>query len=172
MGENLAIPGRASVRSPMQWSNEKNAGFSTAAPEQLRRPIVAGKEYGPAAVNVADQREDEDSLLNWMERLIRRRRECPEIGWGAWRVLDCDAKAVLALRYDWGERIVLTVHNLSSEPCRVELAPGGAADWEKLVHLFGHGAYELRRDGSIRVELEPYGSRWLRVRRAGELLQR
>ena len=87
-------------------------------------------------------------------------------------MLDCDDKAVLALRYDWGERIVLTVHNLSSKPCRAELAPGGAADWEKLVHLFGSGAYELRRDGSIRVELEPYGSRWLRVRRASDRLQR
>ena len=172
MGENLAIPGRASVRSPMQWSNEKNAGFSTAEPEQLRRPLVEGKEYGPAAVNVADQREDEGSLLNWMERLIRRRRETPEIGWGTWRVLDSRAKAVLALRYDWSDRTVVTVHNLSAEPCRAEFAPGGAADWDKLVHLFGHGAYELRRDGSMRVELDPYGSRWLRVRRASDRLQR
>ena len=172
MAENLAIPGRASVRSPMQWSSERNAGFSTAEPGQLRRPVVQGKEYGPAAVNVADQREDEGSLLNWMERLIRRRRECPEIGWGTWRVLDAEAKAVLALRYDWGERVVITVHNLSSEPCRAELAPGGAADWDKLVHLLGSGAYELRRDGSIGVELDPYGSRWLRVRRASDRLQR
>ena len=172
MGENLAIPGRASVRSPMQWSNEKNAGFSTAQPERLRRPLVAGKEYGPAAVNVADQREDEESLLNWMERLIRRRRETPEIGWGDWRVLDVDAKAVLALRYDWSDRTVITVHNLSSAPCRVELAPGGTADWDKLVHLFGRGAFELRRDGSIRVELDAYGSHWLRVRRPSDLLQR
>ena len=172
MGENLAIPGRASVRSPMQWSNEKNGGFSTAKPEQLRRPLVANKEYGPAALNVADQRQDEGSLLNWMERLIRRRRECPEIGWGTWRVLDVDAKAVLALRYDWGERIVITVHNLSSKPCRAELALGGAADWDGMVHLFGHGAYQLRGDSALRVELEPYGSRWLRVRRAGDRLQR
>jgi trehalose synthase len=171
MSENLAIPGRASVRSPMQWSDEKNAGFSTADPEQLRRPVVESKAYGPAAVNVARQREDEGSLLNWMERMIRRRRECPEIGWGTWRVLDCDAKSVLALRYDWGPRIVITVHNLSSEPCRTELAPGGAADWEGLVHQFGRGECELRRDGSLAVELEPYGSQWLRVRRASDRLQ-
>jgi trehalose synthase len=172
MGENLTIPGRASVRSPMQWSDEKNAGFSTAEPEQLRRPVVDGKQYGPAAVNVAGQREAEGSLLNWMERLIRRRRETPEIGWGTWRLLDCDAKSVLALRYDWGDRIVITVHNLSSAPCRTELASGGAPDWAGLVHQFGHGAYELGRDGTIRIELDPYGSRWLRVRRAGDRLQR
>jgi glycosidase len=172
MGENLTIAGRASVRSPMQWSDEKNAGFSTAEPEQLRRPLVVGKQYGPAAVNVAGQREAEGSLLNWMERLIRRRRETPEIGWGTWRLLDCDAKSVLALRYDWGDRIVITVHNLSSTPCRTELASGGAPDWAGLVHQFGHGAYELGRDGTIRVELDPYGSRWLRVRRASDRLQR
>jgi uncharacterized protein (DUF2342 family) len=107
-----------------------------------------------------------------VERLIRRRRECPEIGWGTWRVLDSHVKAVLGLRYDWGERTVITVHNLSGQSCRAELEPGGAAEWEKLVHLFGRGAYELRKDGSIRVELEPYGSRWLRERRAGDRLQR
>jgi maltose alpha-D-glucosyltransferase/alpha-amylase len=172
MAENLAIPGRASVRSPMQWSDEENAGFSTAAPERLRRPVVTGKQYGPAAVNVAAQRADEGSMLNWMERLIRRRRECPEIGWGTWRVLDSDSGSVLALRYDWGDRIVLTVHNLSSKPCRTELASGGAGDWQGLVHLFGDGACELRRDRSLRLELAAYGSRWLRVRRAGDRLQR
>ena len=82
MAENLEIEGRMSVRSPMQWSGEANAGFSTAAQEKLRRPVVAGDDYGPSAVNVADQRRDPDSLLNWMERLIRTRKECPEIGWG------------------------------------------------------------------------------------------
>ena len=87
-------------------------------------------------------------------------------------LLDSRAKAVLGLRYDWGDRTVLTVHNLSAEPCRAELAPGGGAEWEKLVHLFGRGDCELRKDGSLRVELEPYGSRWLRVRRASDRLRR
>ena len=77
MSENLAIPGRQSVRSPMQWANDKNGGFSSADPERLSRPVVASRGYRPAAINVADQRADESSLLNWMERLIRRRRECP-----------------------------------------------------------------------------------------------
>ncbi len=82
MGENLAIEGRLSVRSPMQWSAERHGGFSTAEDaKDLRRPVTEGA-FGPAHVNVAAQRRDPDSLLNWFERLIRRRRECPEIGFG------------------------------------------------------------------------------------------
>jgi trehalose synthase len=170
MSENLAIPGRQSVRAPMQWANEENGGFSTAAPERLSRPVVKSKAYGPAAVNVADQRDDENSLLNWMERLIRRRRECPEIGWGAWRVLATDHKNVLALRYDYENRVLLSVHNLASRRCRVTLAPDGAADWQALVPQFGCGGHELRRDGTVALELDGYGARWLRARRAGETL--
>ena len=169
MSENLAIPGRQSVRSPMQWSSERNGGFSTADASQLARPVVDG-DYGPTAVNVADQREDEASLLRWMESLIHRRRECPEIGWGAWRVLKTGDKSILALRYDWGERVLLVVHNLSSKPCRTTLSPEGAKDWQGLVPQFGGGACELRDDGSLSVELDGYGSRWLRVRRTGDTL--
>jgi hypothetical protein len=78
MCENLDVEGRLAVRPPMQWSAEQHAGFSPPGTRQLVRPLCPGYEK----VNVADQRRDQDSLLNWMERLIRRRRECPEIGWG------------------------------------------------------------------------------------------
>jgi maltose alpha-D-glucosyltransferase/alpha-amylase len=170
MSENLAIPGRQSVRSPMQWANDRNGGFSNAEPKRLSRPVVDSRGYRPAAVNVADQRDDENSLLNWMERLIRRRRECPEIGWGAWQVLETDQKSVLALRYDCDDRVLLTLHNLSSKRCRTLLTPDGAASWQGVVPQFGHGGYELRRDGSLIVELDGYGSRWLRVRWADDTL--
>ena len=170
MSENLAIPGRQSVRSPMQWANERNGGFSAADSGQLVRPVVDAKGYDPAAVNVAGQREDENSLLNWMQRLIHRRRECPEIGWGAWRILGTEDTAILALRYDWEGRVLVTVHNLSSKRCRTTLSPESAADWQDLVPQFGRGGFELRDDGSLSVKLEGYGSRWLRVRRAGDTL--
>ena len=87
MGENLEIEGRRSVRSPMQWIDDAKAGFSDARPSRLIRPVTEGR-FGPMAVNVAAQRRDPDSLLNWMERIIRRRRETPEIGWGTWQVLE------------------------------------------------------------------------------------
>ena len=86
MAENLAVDGRMSVRSPMQWSSEPEGGF-TANAEPVQ-PVVAEDGFSPADLNVAAERRDDGSLLNWMERLIRRRRECPEFGWGRCEVLD------------------------------------------------------------------------------------
>lgn len=168
MAENLAIPGRMSVRSPMQWSNERNGGFSTAPPEKLRRPVVESRQWGPSAVNVADQRRDEGSLFHWMERLIRRRRETPEIAYGAWSLVPVAEAAIFALRYDWGARTVLVIHNLGARPVKASFKVEHAAGWEGLIDLFGRGAFSLGKDGTVRVELEGYGCRWLRVRRAGD----
>jgi maltose alpha-D-glucosyltransferase/alpha-amylase len=170
MAENLAIEGRMSVRAPMQWSNEPNAGFSTAAPEKLRRPVVSDDEYGPAAVNVADQRRDSGSLLSWMARLIRRRRECPEIGWGKWQLLDCGARSVLAQRFDWAGRTLLVLHNLADEPKKARLDLEDRDDWESVSVVFGEEDTPNLRDGVIELDLEPYGYRWLRVRRRGQRL--
>jgi len=96
MGENLAIEGRMSVRAPMQWSADQHGGFSTAAdPKALRRPMTEGA-FGPAHVNVGAQRRDPESLLNWFERLIRRRRECPEIGFGKLTLLETGSQLPVA----------------------------------------------------------------------------
>jgi trehalose synthase len=166
MGENLDIDGRLSVRTPMQWSDGRNAGFSTAPPSKVRRPIPEGR-FSPLAVNVEDQERDPDSLLNWMSRLARRRRETPEFGWGAWSLVDTGDDAVLAHRCDWEGRTVLAIHNLSSEPRELELRlPGDSSDDEQLGILD-----LLDRDGSLHpidgdrlaLKLEGYGYRWLRL---------
>jgi glycosidase len=164
MAENLAIPGRLSVRAPMQWSNDPNAGFSTAPKEKLRRPVVEGKDWGASAINVADQQLDADSMLNWMERLIRRRRETPEIVFGSWSVVPVPGKEILALRYDWGERTVLIVHNLCSKPRRTSFTLEATVGDEKLIDLFGRGDFSIDNEGKATVELRGYSCRWLRVR--------
>jgi trehalose synthase len=152
MAENLEIEGRGSVRAPMQWAPGPQAGFSSAPPERLRNPVVQGG-YGPDRVNVADQRRDPDSLLNWMERLIRRRKECPELGFGTWSVLDVDVPAVFAHRCDWDGRSVVAVHNLGPEDCTVRLPLDG-------------GLHDLLSDqrgpDPGEVELGGYGYRWFR----------
>ena len=100
-------------------------GFSTAPPSKLRRPITEGR-FGPLAVNVEDQRRDPDSMLNWMERMIRRRRETPELGRGTFAVLDAGRPNVLAHRVDGDGRTLVFVHNLAPEPCEVTLPLGSA----------------------------------------------
>jgi trehalose synthase len=156
MRESLEIPGRLSVRSPMQWSSERHRGFTTG--DVPCRPIA------PGAAEVAAQRRDPESLLSWMERLIRRRRECPELGWGSTTLIDARDPAVLAHRADWDGSAIVAVHSLAEEPRSVEIEVGDA---EAVVDLFGPD--EPRpRDGRVTVELGRYGHRWFRVRRPGE----
>jgi trehalose synthase len=161
MAENLAIEGRYAVRSPMQWSGEPNAGFTTG--DEPCRPLQDGGPFGFQEVNVARQRREPGSLLNWMERLIRRRRECPELGWGDFALLAQDEPAVFAHRTDWGESTIVAVHNLGSKAvgARIALDAEGV-----LVDLFGDDDAEL--DGELELALEPYGHRWFRLRRPGQ----
>ena len=156
MRECLEIPGRMSVRSPMQWSSEPHRGFTTAG--EPSRPIAPGE------AEVAAQRRDPDSLLTWMELLIRRRRECPELGWGEVTLLDTRDRAVLAHRSDWGESTVVAVHSMAEEPREVELEVGDA---DALVDLFEYEEL-VPRGGRVTVELGRYGHRWFRLRRPGQ----
>jgi maltose alpha-D-glucosyltransferase/alpha-amylase len=157
MGENLAIDGRYSVRAPMQWSADRNGGFSTADAKELHRPVTEGA-YGPEHVNVAAQRRDPDSLLNWFERLIRRRRECPEIGFGELTLLETGSPSVLAHRCDWEDSTVVAVHELAGEAVEVDLP---VDDGDELVDLFGHDDREL----PAKLRLAPHAAHWFRVRR-------
>ena len=163
MAENLAIDGRASVRSPMQWSDDRNGGFSTARPSRLRRPVVEG-QFGPLAVNVAAQRRDNDSLLNWMERLIRRRRETPELAWGDWRVLTSSVAAVFAHRCDWDGGTVVAVHNLAVEPCHVRVDLDAVDEGARLDDLLDERpAFETLDSKAVELTLEGYDYRWFRL---------
>ena len=169
MGENLEAPGRMAVRTPMQWSDEPGGGFSTARPRRFPNPVVEG-EFGPLAVNVVAERRDPGSLLNWFERLIRRRRETPELGLGQWSVIANDQPAVLAHRCDWDGSTVVAVHNFGPEPCRLELALDGIDDAVG-AHDLLDGAGEHPLEGPVLpVTLDGYGYQWVRIRRDGQRL--
>jgi trehalose synthase len=171
MAENLEIEGRMSVRAPMQWSDEHNGGFSTVEDrDALCRPMLDDEHaYGPGRVNVARQRRQDESLLNWFERLIRRRRECPEIGFGTLEILDAGVSAVFAHRCDWDGYTVVAVHDLGGEPVKIDLTLDGPDDAEALIDLFSDRCEPLR-DGSVELDLEPHAHRWYRVRRRGRRL--
>jgi maltose alpha-D-glucosyltransferase/alpha-amylase len=165
MGEELSVPGRHAVRTPMQWSDEPGAGFSTAPEGAFPQPLVRG-DFGPAAVNVAAQRDDPDSLLNWFERLIRRRRECHELALGTYRAVRTRSKSVFAHRCDWSGSTVMAVHNLADRAARCRLPIDGIDDAVAVDDLLRGGRLDVTR-GGVSLDLEPYGYRWFRVVRRG-----
>ncbi len=169
IGENLRLPERECARTPMQWTGEMHGGFSTA--KRIVRPVIADPVYGYRQVNVADQRRDPDSLLNWMERVIRTRKECPEISWGAYRVLRTNAADVLALRYDWRNTSLVTLHNFAEQPRRVTFGIDGAGG-ELLAPLFGSKQSRAGNDGRHRISLGPFGWQWFRGGGADSVLSR
>ena len=124
MGDNLQLPERNAVRTPMQWSAEPQAGFSTAKKTIL--PVIDKGPYSYDRVNVETQRRDKNSLLNWTEHMIRLRKECPEFGWGTYSIISTGNHNVLAIRYDWRNNRLVTLHNFHEKPStvRLDLGPG------------------------------------------------
>ena len=166
MGENLEAEGRLAVRTPMQWTPDRNGGFSAAAPSRLAGPVVDGA-YGPTFVNVVDQLNDPESLLSFIQRLTRCYRDCPELGWGTFEVLEQPHPAVLAHRSTWDDGSMVLLHNLAAEPVTVPLRLGDLEPGSVLVDLLQPGASEADRPGRVEVPLEAYGYRWLRISRPG-----
>jgi len=113
---------------------------------------------------VARQRNDPDSLLFWLERLIRLRKECPEIGWGAWKVLPTGRKAVLAVRLTWRDSTTVSLHNFSQHPCTLRFAPTKQSEQSTpLLNLLNDEVSLPQEDGRHRITLEGYGFRWYRL---------
>jgi maltose alpha-D-glucosyltransferase/alpha-amylase len=161
MGDDLALPERASVRTPMQWSDEENGGFSKAPRKRLIRPIIAQGNYGYEKINVASQQRDPESLLNWMERLIRVRKECPEIGNGQLHVLPSKAPEILLLRYQYNGGGVIAAHNLGNRSAAMRIEVDDKRG-EHLVELLGDCRSE-RVDPSRQIEVPGFGFRWFRL---------
>jgi len=161
MGEDLSLPGRLAVRSPMQWSDRAAGGFSAA--DQTYRPTRPDGPFGYQAVNVSAQRHQPDSLHAWVTNTIRVRRECPELGWGQWRTLPVGDPRVLAIEYHWRDGCVVTLHNLSAEPATAQL-PGDLSispSSRDVVEVLGDGVSPTAIGPEI--ELAGYGYRWLRL---------
>jgi trehalose synthase len=167
MGENLSLPDRLAVRTPMQWSAQSNGGFSNAPASRLVRPLTEGA-FGADAVNVADQRRDPESQLAFVSRLIRRRREAPELGWGSWQLVESRAASLFAHRCDWQESTVIAVHNLGPDRATLTLDAQQLGECEAIDDLLRDRVLSRRADGSVRLPLEGYGYRWLRLRPPGQ----
>ncbi|MBL0418982.1 alpha-glucosidase C-terminal domain-containing protein [Ramlibacter sp. AW1] len=169
MGDDLSLPERDCARTAMQWSTEPQGGFTRAARPVV--PVISGGPYGYEEINAADQRRDPGSLLNWTERIIRMRKEVPELGWGDFKVLDTGNPGVLALRHDWRNNTVVTVHNLLDEPAEIQLRVGGERGRD-LVNLLTTDHSQANGRGVHRIIMEPYGYHWYRAGGLGYLLER
>ncbi|UBU12733.1 alpha-amylase family protein [Nonomuraea gerenzanensis] len=156
MGENLEEEGRMAVRVPMQWSQD--GGFSQAEPVRE----IPGGSFAPDRVNVADQKRDTASLLRWFELLIERYRECPELAWGEYTVLDTGHPAVFAHRCDADGATVVVAHNLCDTAQDVELRLAGL-ERHLLTDLLVDGTLEVSQQGVVRLPMDPHGCRWLRA---------
>jgi maltose alpha-D-glucosyltransferase / alpha-amylase len=160
IGDDLRLPERECGRTPMQWTSDRHAGFSRA--RKVVRPVIHDPVYGYRKVNVADQRRDPESILSWTERIIRARKECPEISWGDFVVLRTNVPEILAIRFDWRGTSLLTLHNFSSGKQTVRVKVDTPRDGV-LVEVFDGHHSKAQNDGQHRVIMDPHAWRWYRV---------
>jgi maltose alpha-D-glucosyltransferase/alpha-amylase len=171
MGDNLDLPERNCARTPMQWSTEPHGGFTKS--DKPVSPVIDKGPYGYEHVNVAKQRRDANSLLNWTERIIRMRKEVPEVGWGDFKVISARDPAVLVMRYDWRNNSVLFVHNLDEKPREISFAVGlDGEEGKRLINLLSEDHSQAGNNGKHTLMLEAYGYRWYRAGGLDYLLKR
>ena len=169
MGEALEVEGRYAVRTPMQWTADASGGFSTAPRSRWPRPMPDG-EWAPERVNVADQRSDPSSLWRHLQRLTAMYRDAPELSWSRLEVIGVRQTAVLAHVCRGDEWAMLAMHNLGDgrESVRLELrAESGPVT---LIDRFDDSTMTI--DGTLELDLGPYGWRWLQVTPADATIRR
>jgi len=164
MGDNINLGDRNGVRTPMQWTGETNAGFSTAPPERLYAPLIQDPVYGYPAVNVLRQRASEHSLLNWMQLIITVRRSTAVFGRGSIEFLYPANHRILAYVRRLGNETVLVVNNLSSTAQAVEL------DLRRYkgnipIEMSGRNMFPRVGDVPYLLTMGPYQFFWFRLRR-------
>ncbi len=159
MGDDQKLPDRKAVRTPMQWT--RGCTRRLLHRRSIVLPAIADGPFGYKQVNVADQRRDPGSLLNKYERFIRTRKECPEFGWGEHQELATGSHNVLAVRCEWRNNAVLSIHNSAARPARFAcMFPGR----EPAAHQpAGTRPQPPAPQGPAPDHLPPYGYRWYRV---------
>ena len=166
MGDNLYLGDRNGVRTPMQWTNDRNAGFSRADPARLYSPVIMDPVYGYPAVNVEAQERDAASLLHWMQNMIRLRKLFKIFGRGTIEFLSPSNRKVLAYVRRYREDVILCVANLSRtvQPAELELsALSGLAP----VEMLGYTEFPTIGTAPYFLTLGPYGFYWFELRRSG-----
>ncbi len=159
MGDNIYLGDRNGVRTPMQWTGDRNAGFSRADPAALYAPVIMDPVYGYQSINVEAQERSPFSLLQWMKRMILLRRQHKTFGRGAmWFLHPANRKVLAFVREDAGERI-LVVANLARTVQPVELDLSGF-DGLIPVEMFGRTEFPRVGPAPYFLVLGPYAFYW------------
>jgi maltose alpha-D-glucosyltransferase / alpha-amylase len=166
MGDNIFLADRDGVRTPMQWSSDRNAGFSPANPQSLYLPVVVDPQYHFETVNVEAEHSNPNSLLWWTRRMIRRRRRHPIFGRGSIRFLQPRNDRVLTYVREGDDETLLIVANLSRHAQFVELDLREYAG-ARPVELLGHTEFPRIGELPYLLTLSPYGYYWFSIVRDG-----
>ncbi len=167
MGENLALPGRGAIRTPMQWDDGPAGGFTTATDQGMAPLAATTGRYGSRRLNVRAQQRDPESLLRWFQQLIMTLRECPEVGTGECTVLDLPLpRSVLAHRFDAPEGSMLMLHNLADDAVTVDIGKLDGVDGRPFEIFADDDGYERPNARLSGLQLRGWGYRWIRLRRS------
>jgi maltose alpha-D-glucosyltransferase/alpha-amylase len=162
MGDNIYLGDRNGVRTPMQWTGDRNAGFSRADPERLFLPVIMDPVYGFGAINVEAQERTRSSLLHWVRRLTRIRKRHPVFGSGSLRFVHPTNKRVLGFVRESPESTVLVLCNLSRHAQPVEIDLSEWTGWTP-VELVGETPFPRIGRPLYQLSLGPYMCLWLRL---------
>jgi len=156
MGDNIRLPDRNGIRTPMQWDSSPLAGFSTS--KDLYSPVIRVAPYGPLSVNVADEKENPGSLWNTIKKMIAVRKLHPALGVGQYSLADCGENSIFAYYRRTTEENILLLHNLKPDlhPVHIKLDTGG----QGLTDLLSGRTFSLQ-ENLLNITLEPYQYLWL-----------
>jgi maltose alpha-D-glucosyltransferase/alpha-amylase len=167
MGDNIWLGDRDGVRTPMQWTPDRNAGFSTCEPGRLYLPVNMDSVYGYQVTNVESQTRNTSSLLHWTRRMIQVRKANPAFGLGTFTDIGGTNPSVLSFVREFGDDIVLCVNNLSRFPQPVEL---DLRPWQGVepIELLGGTRFPAIGELPYLLTLAGHGFYWLRIPRRQE----
>lgn len=163
MGDNYYLGDRNGVRTPMQWSPDRNAGFSDANPQQLYLPVIIDPSYHYEVVNVENQERNPSSLLWWVRRTLQVRKRWKAFGFGTLEFISSNNSKVLAFTRTYDHEIILVIANLSHFSQAVELNLAKYVGYTP-IELFHHSEFPIIKESQYYLTLGPYGYFWLLLR--------
>ena len=164
MGDDIWLPDRNGVRTPMQWNSSRNAGFSNAPGPELYSPIISDDVFGPGRVNVDNQQRDPASLWNAIRKMLAVRKGHRSFGLGAIQWLDCQNERIAAFSREFKGEKVWIVHNLSDLKADITLSSSNSGIFNELLT---DRLYE-KQGSQLRLELEPFQFLWLKEKSAAD----